>query len=165
MERGCRGAIYFGVHTFIKEHRWLLSDELASMQPPKAGKAGIDWTGIYKNDRRVVHISGEGNCLAARAIYTEPGKTHAAQGSEDRMTCQVNGLEADCTTIGTYHDQEKTIDFKGTVKFSLDGNRLSMIEHITGTTCRAQKEPSCDKLGYTPAVHTGANFVDTVTRE
>jgi hypothetical protein len=114
------------------------------------------WSGTYKNAQTTLTLSGSGSALTGTLHWGQTGST-----SDEKLSCVANGNTAECNGTGTYDDADKTISFTSKWALSLSGATLSRGERITSATYSWKHG---DK-GYEPAVHQGAEFPDTFTRQ
>ncbi|MBV9500471.1 MAG: hypothetical protein JO138_13955 [Acidobacteriaceae bacterium] len=127
--------------------------------------SAANWSGVYTKDTTKVRVNAQGGQFTASSEWTQPGESHGAHGAEDAWNCRLrDALHAHCEGKGRYWGPEKALMYQGTVDLTLEGKTISWVEHIVSVSCTSRQQ-NCNNLGYTPAIHVGAVFSGSATRE
>lgn len=123
-----------------------------------------DWAGTYVDTSgHKLEISGSGATFTAESTWT----ASATQGGSNTMHCTANGSTAKCTGTGSYFDSDKTITTTTQTTLRKSGSTIREHDKVLTASCSPKKEgvSDCKDLGYTPAVHAGAEFTITLRKE
>lgn len=120
-----------------------------------------DWTGTYVDTSgHKLEIASSGATFTAEATWTGSGN----QAGTNTLHCTAHGSTATCEGTGSYFDDDKTITTTTKTTLRKSGSTIRQTDKVLTASCAPKKVDDCSKLGYTPAVHTGAEFTINVRK-
>lgn len=141
--------------------------ELAHCRPgtvlkTPAPEPAEDWAGTYTDTSdHKLEITGSGATFTANTSWTPS----ATQGGSSTLSCTASGSTAKCHGTGNYFDEDKSIEVTLETTLRKSGSTIRETDRILTAACSPKKVADCKDLGYTPAVHAGAEFTVNVRRE
>lgn len=162
---GCVDSTWDYIRGYLEKYPGALASTIRNIHAKPLAPLG-KWDGEYTNSDEVVIVHARG-ALSASWRYTEPGHDFNDQGSSGNYdSCKEESADSlRCEIDGQYHDADKDIEYKGSATLTFSGNELTISGHLTRTSCMAKKVSNCSQLGYTPAIHAGADFTTTLTKQ